>query len=195
MYRTVRDQQRQKVYTWEREIFQIDSKLAKKLTLEECQKLVNLAYRRYRPNAGRTPQVTDGRGTRRALAYGSSRIGLPVWARTPGVVLHEVSHTLTNNSSCAAHGPEFVRVMCDLWKWHCGVSYVSSARKSKVKVASANKVLSPIKIRQGKIDVAVTALLELSSHEYNRAISTYKSKISKNSIQVNDFIKESSNGK
>ena len=182
MVRSIRDQQRQKVYRWEREVWGRDSNLVKKLTLEECQKLVDLAYRRYRPNALQTPWVTDGRGTRRALAYGSYKISLPLWARTPGVVLHEVSHTLTNGDSCAAHGPEFVRLMCDLWKWYCGVSYVSSAKKSKVKVASANKVLSPIKIRQGKIDVAVTALLELSSHEYTKAIQRYKAKITKDLI-------------
>ena len=189
LYRTIRDQQRQKVYTWEREVWEIDSKLTKKLTLEECQELVNLAYFRYRPNALRTPRVTDGRGTRRAMAYGISKISLPLWARSPGVVLHEVAHTLTNNSSYAVHGPEFVRVMCDLWKWHCGVSYVSSAKKSKVRVSPANKVLAPIRIRQGRVDVAIAALLRLSPHEYNRATSAYKSKINEN------LMKESSNGK
>ena len=189
MYRTIRDQQRQKVYTWEREVWEIDSKLTKKLTLEECQELVNLAYFRYRPNALRTPRVTDGRGTRRAMAYGTSKISLPMWARHPGVVLHEVAHTLTCSSDYAAHGPEFVRVMCDLWKWYCGVSYVSSAKKSKVRVSPANKVLTPIRKRQGRVDVAIAALLRLSPHEYNRATSVYKSKINEN------LMKESSNGK
>ena len=62
--------------------------------------------------------VTDGRGARRALAYGWRRIGLPRWARQPAVILHELAHCTVAAGSAAgaiprrhaAHGPEFVAV-------------------------------------------------------------------------------------
>jgi hypothetical protein len=36
--------------------------------------------------------VGDGRGTRRALAHGSHKITIPLWARSEWIVLHEVAH-------------------------------------------------------------------------------------------------------
>lgn len=38
--------------------------------------------------------VGDGRGTRRALAHGTSKITIPLWARDEWVVLHEIAHII-----------------------------------------------------------------------------------------------------
>ena len=134
------DPQQSLVYRWESTA--ADGQLNDKLTLEECRTLAENACYRYRPTAN-LPVVTDGRGTRNARAYGEYKIGLPTWARTPAVVLHEVAHLLSPSGD--AHGAEFVRVMCDLWKWHTGKDYTASARKAGIDVASARNLSHPVK--------------------------------------------------
>ena len=135
-----RDFQRSRVYSWESTI--VDEALRIQLTLEECGDLVEKALKRYQPGMD-TPVVVDGRNARRAWANArKKKISLPVWARTPIVVLHEVSHLLTPLTA-ASHGPEFVRIMCHLWKWHAGKNYTASARRWGIKLAPPKSAPKP----------------------------------------------------
>lgn len=59
-------------------------------------------------------EVTLKRGGR-GLAHGSGRISLPLFARNPTMILHEVAHCLTP-SRYAPHGPEYVGVWLFLLK-------------------------------------------------------------------------------
>ena len=138
------DSQRSLVYRWENAA--ADGALNNPLTLEECRTLATNACYRYRPTEP-TPVITDGRGASAARAHGEYKISLPIWARTPAVVLHEVAHLLSPSGE--AHGPEFVRMMCDLWKWHTGKDYTASARKAGIDVASARNLTHPVKFMVG----------------------------------------------
>jgi len=76
--------------------------------------------------------VADGRGTRRALAYGTYKISLPLWARTDWVALHEVAHVIHDRLSStrarrgdrnwelrggAAHGWQYAAIYLDLVRY------------------------------------------------------------------------------
>ena len=176
----IRDTQRSKVYSWECKQYQGD--LASKLTLDQCETLTHKAFYRYRP-ANTPPRITDGRGTRRAMAYGSYKISLPVWARMPAIVLHEVAHSLTS-TQYAWHGPEFMRLMCDLWKWHTGQDYVRNAKDAGLKVAGPSKVQKPVPIRQNKVTQALKALEELNEVEYKIVNTTYHKNHKNNLIRA-----------
>jgi putative metallohydrolase (TIGR04338 family) len=85
-----------------------------------------------RKYGARTFTVADGRGTRRATAWGSRHLSLPRWARTPGVILHEVAHCVTHtehDSDVAAHGWEFASVMLDLVRHFLGVENYRKLRR------------------------------------------------------------------
>jgi hypothetical protein len=141
-----RDIQRSRVYRWEDEVAKKSrGVLSKKLTLSQCQVLAAKAYGRYHPDLP-APIIYARRGTRTALSNASrNKINLPNWARTPGVVLHEVAHLVTPNTN-ADHGPEFVRMMCDLWKWYTGYSgnnYPASAKRAGLSVALPMSIKRP----------------------------------------------------
>ena len=134
------DPQQSLVYQWENTA--ADGALNDRLTLDKCRILAEDACYRHRPMAA-PPVVTDGRGSSAARAYGDYKISLPIWARTPAIVLHEVAHVLTPSGE--AHGPGFVRMMCDLWKWHVGKDYTTSARKAGIDVSPIRDVGHPVK--------------------------------------------------
>ena len=98
-----RDQQRAKLYAWERMEFEFDSNM---LELNDCQAIVD----KYLMHV----KVTDGRRCRRALAcIADSKIKLPRWARKKWVVLHEIAHFHAHGMG-AAHGPTFVKAYITL---------------------------------------------------------------------------------
>jgi len=147
-----RDSQRSKLYAWERQYVDGRPTWASwaerhetgkhpKMTLAECQALVNKVWRSYFGPGPTPPEVKDGRGSRRALA-GFFHISLPRWARTRHSVLHEVTHSILDRScryDLAGHGPEFVRIYCELLVRYDGRKLgelTRSARASRLKVAS-----------------------------------------------------------
>jgi hypothetical protein len=82
-----RDSQRSRVYSWENTI--IDAPLRNRLTLSECTALVERALQCYQPGMP-VPLVVDGRNGKRAwVNIVRNKISLPIWARTPCVVLHD----------------------------------------------------------------------------------------------------------
>ncbi len=107
-----RDHQRSRVYRWEQSC--VFPHHPERLSLDECRRLVEEAYRWLEPAASqrpgwRPPRVGDGRGRRHAC--GSREvIRLPRWARTAPIVLHECAHGVTPDK----HGPFFVRVYVEL---------------------------------------------------------------------------------
>lgn len=109
-----RDSQRSKVYDFDNAMRKIDSK--KDLTLDECRQLIAKALAIHSEKIGaaagafRMPELTDGRGSRCGCAFpGLWKIRLPIYARRPYYVIHELAHLLQPRTS-AWHGPEFVRV-------------------------------------------------------------------------------------
>lgn len=128
-----RDSQRSAVYAWERAVCRdfgeglaaagdggvprLDPR--EELSLPECQKLVDLVWREYRPlSVTRPPAVRDGRGRRRGWS-GWGRIELPRFARRRYYVLHEVAHAL--GPVGAPHGPHFARLLLELLVRYAGV--------------------------------------------------------------------------
>ena len=113
----MRDQQRSKVYAWERKHLQGSTDV--RLELREIQQLINRVARHYKTKA---PRVTDGRGRRVACwSPWQFAIKLPRWARTRVVALHEAAHWIEDvlYGDRAAHGREFVSIfMYLLVKYH-----------------------------------------------------------------------------
>lgn len=132
---TVRDAQRQRLYNWEYAI-----PAGKTVTLAQALDVAVWGLQQY--GITRVPTIGDGRGRRKA-AYSSwsNEIKLPRWARTEQTVLHEVAHMVIRfkaDASAAAHGPEYARVLVDLWVRRGLVTNKearASARKARVKVA------------------------------------------------------------
>ena len=117
-----RDNQRSRVYAWERTIKGYHARPDFK-TLEECQSFLAPIWRAERGRYGRArvacPSIErPSWGQRRALAHTSHRITLPLWARHPTIILHEATHLLTPLNE--AHGPRFVGVMIGLFARHLG---------------------------------------------------------------------------
>lgn len=96
-----RDNQRSRVYKWERQEFNWDNEM---LSLAQCQQIINTEA------DWLGIEVSDGRGCRSALARISRKqIALPAWARKRWVVLHEIAHFLAHDDRWAAHGNQFMQ--------------------------------------------------------------------------------------
>jgi hypothetical protein len=133
-----RDYQRENLYKWERKYHS-----NKMMTLVECEELVARVFqeqrKNYRPNFRRSPKIGDGRGRRIACAeIRSHKIKLPLWARMPEVVLHEIAHLLIPpTEDTPAHGKEFLDCMINLWGAYAGYDVEAmrtSAREAGLKV-------------------------------------------------------------
>lgn len=147
----MRDNQRKKVYTAEREVFGANANTAKigmpLPTVGDVDRYVcvvlnrKVVARHY--NTNRPVLVVDGRGTRRAMAYGGYKISIPKWARTEWVVLHELAHILEwrdrarTGVRTASHGWEFAAIYLFLVKTMLGKDTAdllkASFRKHRVK--------------------------------------------------------------
>ncbi|WP_137917186.1 hypothetical protein [Hydrogenophaga sp. 2FB] len=134
-YSRPRDNQRSKVYAWER----LASKTLVRMlngergvrrldvpefdTLDQCQAFLNPIWSAERGRYGRArvpaPEIArPNRGQRSALAHDDHRITLPRWSRGRWVVLHEAAHRLGPVDE--AHGPRFVGILIGLLVRHAG---------------------------------------------------------------------------
>lgn len=121
MTRNSRDNQRSKVYAWERAVVRElgNRKLgdAEFERLAACELWAQPIWRKERGRVGlarvAAPAIErPSWGQRRALAHDDHRITLPRWARSRWVILHELTHRLTPRDE--AHGPRFVGVLIGL---------------------------------------------------------------------------------
>lgn len=117
-----RDNQRSKLYKAEGEAFEgfLCDEL-NDLTVDDCQAFINkiMHSRWFRSRYGthQPPRVKSGKGARWATArYRERSIVLPLWARKPWVMLHELAHYAVRwtdsfaGADCTAHhGPEFAK--------------------------------------------------------------------------------------
>lgn len=145
----MRDNQRKKVYIAEREVFGKNASTAKigmpLPTVGDVERYLSVVLSRKvvsRHYDTQPVSVADGRGTRRAMAYGGWKINIPLWARTEWVVLHELAHILNNRDrrlgeQRAAHGWEFAEIYLFLVKTMLGKDVEdllkASFRKHRVK--------------------------------------------------------------
>lgn len=126
--RRPRDRQRSRVYLWEADAEEAtrDQQLPFPglSSLVAVQEWLTPVWRSERGRYGlahaAAPAVMRPHwGQRRALAHvHAGAISLPIWARTPWAVLHELAHHLTPDDE--AHGPRFVGVFVGLLARHTG---------------------------------------------------------------------------
>jgi hypothetical protein len=123
----MRDTQRSKVYAWENLEFNshrgCKPGVEPELTIRQCQAIVRTVAKHFKCAM---PDVTDGRGRRRACfmpayyAGEKNSIRLPRWSRVKEVVLHEAAHMVINryftDRVAADHGREFLGVYMYLLK-------------------------------------------------------------------------------
>lgn len=140
-----RDNQKSKVTTLTNSHY--PSKFERTMSLAECEAMIAKAYAVY--GLRWSGRVKDGRGTR--TAYGAfNYASLPVWARHPKVVLHEAAHGIMQRlgfpDATASHGPEFVRVMIELWarfKIQPMADIRAEARTLKIRVSTDARAIPP----------------------------------------------------
>jgi hypothetical protein len=125
---------------------QTSETVAVPMTLPECQAVVDwcLAHFGIDPTRYKT-KVGPGKRHRRAVAYGSHRIELPLWARNIPVAIHEASHAIVDRTGGyeAWHGPEFCRVFFHLigkTKVLSEADLVKQAREYGLKVAPSTYI-------------------------------------------------------
>lgn len=114
-----RDNQRSRVYAWERaasKTAQLEMYMGE-MELADAIEWATPIWRSERGRVGlakvKAPTIERPHwGQRRALAHSDHRITLPRWARNRWVVLHELAHRLTPYDE--AHGPRFVGVLIGL---------------------------------------------------------------------------------
>ena len=127
----LRDSQRAKVYRWEQSVIRPNDKV--RLTREECRELVERVFSDYN-FYGLEPELRF-RGTSRTRATGCrAYINLPPWAMITSVVLHEVAHALGDRrlvSAHAWHGPEFVRLYCELLSRYSEFGHAASGLRAE----------------------------------------------------------------
>jgi hypothetical protein len=119
-----RDNQRSRVYAWERSFLRSVGKRiddAEFDTIEECDAWLKPIWRAERGRVGLAKQLRPSVerphwGQQSALAHSDHRITLPRWARSRWVILHEAAHRLTPRDE--AHGPRFVGVLMGLAARH-----------------------------------------------------------------------------
>lgn len=116
-----RDNQRSRVYAWERAVL---VKLAGRslylgefTILDECEAFMAPIWRAERGRVGLAKMTAPSLarnlwGQRKATASADHVIKLPRWARSRWVILHEMAHRLTPQDE--AHGPRFVGVLIGL---------------------------------------------------------------------------------
>lgn len=142
-YRKTRDTQKRKVYEFGWNIGKTFPELDVKLDPSEVQEFVDKAFSRYSTKS--TPTVTfRADGNQSWYRPREHRIQImKSWGCTPEVVCHEVAHALIHkewncryeldrgwyNHTCAAHGPEFVKVFTELMKWYLRTLKVSQTDK------------------------------------------------------------------
>lgn len=134
-----RDMQRQRVYDWQHALAsQYGTGYSEQMTIDACGAMATQAHALY--GIKWHGFVTGGAGNQRsALAHGTQKISLPEWARNPWVVCHEAAHCIVTKlwPGSASHGPEFVRIMIELW-YHLKIMHMpvamASARAAGVKV-------------------------------------------------------------
>ena len=107
---------RERLYEWEHATFEL-VRTSNDMSLDECQRLVNERFRRYR-GSDDAPLVGPAQRTNRAClddvprpGTTLSRIWLPKWARNKVMVLHETAHAIAHGDG---HGPLFARVYIEL---------------------------------------------------------------------------------
>ena len=122
--RRSRDNQRSRVYAWERACTNDHKDGIRYKTLEEVEQWMNPIWRAERGRVGLAKKAapTLSRklwGVRGGTASTAAHeIKLSKWARSPWVILHEMTHLLTPRDE--AHGPRFVGVLIGLLARHCG---------------------------------------------------------------------------
>jgi putative metallohydrolase (TIGR04338 family) len=117
-----RDTQRARLYAAERAAAAAagDTFHGRTIPNDECQAWVDDLMRRPAMQSRWGIHPIDVIMKRGGSAYGGGgRITLPLFARNPWVILHEVAHNLTPNRY-AAHGPEFAGVLLFLVRTRLG---------------------------------------------------------------------------
>lgn len=127
------------LYCWETNIF--PTRTTEELTLVECQQLVDHIWNGQLNLSPNPPQILDGRGSRDARTTHTA-IHLPRWSRNRPIVIHELSHSITDlfdEPSSIDHGSKYLQVYLSLLSRNTEYKYNAlkqSARKYGLHVSN-----------------------------------------------------------
>lgn len=122
-----RDNQRSRVYAWERAVIGSDFYTPDFETLDQCEEFLHPIWRaergRYGHAKAKPPVISRnlwGQRSATASLWGHE-LKLPRWSRSRWVILHETAHLLIRgNRRGGDHGPRFVGVLIGLAARHLG---------------------------------------------------------------------------
>lgn len=161
---TPRDTQRQRVYDAGEAMAEFDAGPMTWTEVEAfCAKINQSKWFRARWRTSITPQLKRGGS---AYGYPGGRITLPLFARNPVTILHEVAHTVTSTGIVAPHGPEFCGVFLALVRHFMGVEAAKRLR--------ANMRTYRVKVDTRAVPAARFSVVSASAVAQQRA--AYRSK-------------------
>ena len=146
-----RDDQRERLYRWERDAPLLKPFWKATLSLEAC---ADLAARASDLFGLLPPKIGDGRGRLHACESNGT-LKLPKWARSEAVVIHEAAHYVTGHvygQGSAWHGPEFVAVYLAMLARLLGLDFDAlkrSAFDADLYVRTA-RVIEPVTEREAR---------------------------------------------
>lgn len=129
------------LYCWEANVF--SERGSQELTLSECQVLVQNIWNQQLCLNVPPPVIRDGRGSQDARTT-ETAIHLPRWARNKPIVIHELSHSVTDlfdEPSSIDHSSKFIQVYLTLLGRNTRYKYTAlraSARKYGLSVSNIN---------------------------------------------------------
>jgi putative metallohydrolase (TIGR04338 family) len=99
-------------------------------SIEDCQRFVDHLVRQtwFQRRWGQRTYAVVWKASGSATCSGSSTIALPPWARTEGVILHEIAHGLPHGG--AWHGAEFAGILLALVRHQMGAETAKKLRAS-----------------------------------------------------------------
>ncbi len=106
--------QDQRVYDWTADLFPIAEQPM--ISMDEAQALVRHVWSFYR--ADEAAPLVEGLADPHANASSrNGKIAVPRWGQNKAIVLHEAAHLLCDEG----HGPEYVKLVMDLYAMFMGV--------------------------------------------------------------------------
>jgi hypothetical protein len=155
----LRDNQRSRVYAWERKI----KGYHRAPEWKKIEDVIAFATPVWKAERGRVglarqelPLFKAGRG---ASASDSHTISLGRWARQTPIVLHEIAHRLTPHDE--PHGPRFVGVLIGLLSRHAGyVAEELMALADEIGVKYHVRAVGSVPVRNNPASLIERAVLE-----------------------------------
>lgn len=162
----LRDNRRQKLYDAEKVLSNFSKPLPEITDVEEYLKLIwskKVLQRKFKTALSYGPPQVVHSKSGDALAYGTHKISLPIWARHDWIVIHEISHIICNrtHSFSAGHGWQFCAIYLEVVQTMLGMEAKKALKQSmrqhrvKFREPKPKRLMTPEVLEQLRARMAV----------------------------------------